>query len=337
MSQSDPSVTVVVVNFNGGQLLLHCLASLQEQGSFFRVLVIDNASVDGSARRAYETYPEYDYLPLRRNVGFARAVNIAADRIESDVMVLLNPDTLAHPGFVEEIVRPLTLDSDLGAVAGTLVFEKSPDTIASGGIDVHRNGVAIDARLGEPVLESGIPEPVFGASGGAAAYRRQVFLDVGGFPSVFFMYLEDVDLAWRLRLQGWKAVWTPKAVVEHTYSASAGEGSAFKNKLIARNRIWMLVRCVPNEFWRRDGFRYVAYDAGAFGYGLVKSDIASVRGRAEAMIRILPRLCERRDIQRSRQISSQSLEEWVKPALSPRRLIELRKLTTSLAGGDRPV
>src|SRR5690606_30776902 len=129
-----------------------------------------------------------------------------------EVVVLLNNDTVAEPDVIARITAPLERDQRVGAVAATMVFAGAPDMVASAGIEVFRDGLALDRGLGLPRTEFAVPAPVFGASAGAAAYRRAALEDVGCFPEQFFMYLEDVDLAWRLRLRGWEAVHAPGAV-----------------------------------------------------------------------------------------------------------------------------
>ena len=137
------------------------------------------------------------------------------------------------------------------------------------------------------------PQPVFGASGGAAAFRLAAFSAVGGFAEAFFMYLEDVDLAWRLRSAGWSAVWAPQAVATHAYSASAGEGSALKRRLLARNRIWTLARCLPKEAWQRDWRSIVVFDCVAMLGGCLRGDWAATRGRIEGLVGLPLRLLDR--------------------------------------------
>lgn len=326
---------VILVNFNAGPRLLTCLEALSRQTGPHTVTVVDNASTDGSTRAAHAAYPAHRYLPLRRNTGFSRAVNLAVERSRAEVIILLNPDTTPDEDFVEQITRPFRSSvNKLGAVAGTLVFESRPDIVASAGIAVHRNGVAIDQGLGEPLDRNAEPRPVFGASGGAAAYLREAFLDAGGFPDVFFLYLEDVDLAWRLRLRGWESLWAPAAVARHAYSASAGEASPLKRRLLARNRIWTLTRCLPDELLSDDGLRIALFDCGAFGYSALARDWPALRGRLEALARLAPRLCERRQIQRRRIASLHEIENWLQPSISPLRLRELRRLTASLAAGS---
>ncbi|CAN5554162.1 glycosyltransferase family 2 protein [soil metagenome] len=325
------SVEVIIVNYRSGDVLPACLSALREQSIPHQVMIVDNASGDDSARTIHRAFPEGSILPLRRNVGFARAVNIAASRSEAELIVTLNPDTVPKPNFLEHILAPFVDKPLLGSVAGTLVFASQPDTIASAGISVHRNGVAIDAMLGELHDSTVPPIPVFGASAGAAAYRRDPFLTSGGLAEPFFMYLEDVDLAWRLRLQGYESLWAPEAVVCHHYSLSAGEGSDFKRRLLARNRIWTLARCLPEEIWERDRMRIVAFDAAAFGYSMATLDRAATFGRLNALAGLLPRLAERRAIQSTRTASIDEIDRWIGPAMSPQSLLALRELTGTLA------
>jgi GT2 family glycosyltransferase len=324
-------IDVVIVNYRSEEVLSRCLAALREQTISHSIQIIDNASDDGSPRRIYDEYPEVAMLPLRRNVGFARAVNIAAQRSQSDVLVTLNPDTVPTPAFIEEITAPFAIRPELGSVAGTLLFESHPDIIASAGIDVHRNGVAIDALLGEKHDSHAPLAPVFGASAGAAAFRRDAFIRVGGLAEPFFMYLEDVDLAWRMRMQGFSCVWNPAASVLHRYSSSAVEGSSFKRRLLARNRIWTLVRCLPDEILKRDWPHICAFDGAALAYGVATLDRASLIGRAHSVAGILPRLSERRRIQEARSVEVDAIDRWIQSPISARRLLELRRLTGRFA------
>ena len=329
-------IVVVLVNYNSADHLHACLAALAAQTLAHRTLVVDNASRDGSARRAHVAFPTVAFLPLRRNVGFARAVNLAAERLAGsvDALVTLNPDTVPEPDFLERLLAPLRADPNVAAVAATLVFATRPNVIASAGIVVHRNGVALDARLGDlrPVPGTA-PEPVFGASGGAAAFRLAAFRAVGGFPEAFFMYLEDVDLAWRLRVAGWQAVWAPEAVATHAYSAAAGEGSPFKRRLLARNRIWTLARCLPKEAWARDWRSIVWFDIVACAASLIRGDWAALRGRIEGVLGLPLRLAERTKMTRRAYTHGNwmTVAPWIAPPISIRRVLQLRRLTARLA------
>lgn len=330
-------VTVVIVNFNGGQTILNCLHALSNPRDQHDILIVDNASSDGSARVIHDRFPDVRIIPLRHNVGFARAVNIAAAQIRHDgALITLNPDTVPCPEFVELLVQPLEDNPQLGSTAGTLVFSSNPSIVASAGIRVHRNGVAMDDLLGENHIdeEDGV-RPVFGASGGAAAYRLAAFCEAGGMCEPFFLYLEDVDLAWRLRLRGWGSVNVRAAIATHDYSSSSVEGSAFKRRLLARNRIWTLARCLPRELWIRDRAAILAFDLLAAGHGTVTRDLASLQGRAAGIAGLPPRLRERTSIQTEAIVNAETIAEWIHPAISPRRLMQLRRLTRALAQPKR--
>ncbi len=327
-------ITVVIVNYNGGEALLRCLTALGAQTRQTEIIVVDNASTDGSLERAVPQHRTARYVPLRRNSGFARAFNIGVNRIGSDdgIVVALNPDTIPEPDFIERLVEPLAADHVIGSTAGTLTFTNAPETIASAGIAIHRNGVAIDARLGDRLsaMSAGSWQPVFGPSGGAAAYRLRMFREVGGFCEPFFLYLEDVDLAWRMRLAGQESVWVPGARARHDYSASAGEGSAFKRRLIARNRIWTLARCLPRDVWHRDRAAIVSFDLLATAYGAATRDPA-FRGRLEALPALPLRLREGTVIRRQASVGWDAIDRWIEPPVTARRLRELRRLTGNLA------
>ncbi|RIK40168.1 MAG: glycosyltransferase family 2 protein [Chloroflexi bacterium] len=330
------SATIVLVNYNTSEHVRTCLAALEAQTQRQAIVVVDNASTDGQIGLLHREFPQVRFIPLRRNVGFARAVNIVAHHkaTNTEVLVTLNPDTVPRPDFVEALLDPLSNPS-VSAVAGTLVFASDPDVIASAGVDVYRTGLALDARLGQPLATSTLPAEVFGPSGGAAAYRLDAFRQVGGFCDAFFLYLEDVDLAWRLRLCGHHSIWTPDAVATHAYSAAAGEGSTLKRRLLARNRVWTIARCLPDVIWRRDRAAILAFDAKAVAWAAAHRDMALLRGRAEGIARLPPRLCERRAIQRAACVSPAELMRWIQPALADRELLALRDLTRRYAVQER--
>jgi GT2 family glycosyltransferase len=330
-------VTVVLVNYNTARELRTCLEALGSQTIPQRTIVVDNASTEGDLQTLARSQPSIEFVPLRRNVGFARAANIGAIRAgHNGTIVLLNPDTIPDDDFIEKITSPLDADPRIGAVAGTLVFASNPRIVASAGVDMHRNGVAIDAHLGRTrtSLARYDMAPVFGASGGAVAYRADAFFDVGGFSEPFFLYLEDVDLAWRLRLRGWETVLATQAVARHDYSASAGEGSPLKRRLLARNRLWVLARCLPDDIWTRDRRAILAFDMATVAFSTVTGDTASLRGRAAGLAGLPARLAERTRIQARTSINQDALDRWLRPAISPARLVSLRRLTARLATQD---
>jgi GT2 family glycosyltransferase len=323
--------SIIVVTYNGWQHTHDCLCAIERDlPPDASVIVVDNASTDGTPDRIRAQFPTVQPIENERNLGFAAGANLGIARSEGDVVVLLNSDVVIEPGFIAEILAPFARSSRIGAVAGTLVYQRRPDIVASAGIDVFRNGLALDYGAGRRRSDL-TDQPVFGASGGAVAYRRTALNDVGLFPEAFFMYLEDVDLAWRLRLRGWKTMLAANAVAAHAVSASSGEGSSFKRRLLARNRIWTLIRCFPRGLSLRYGWRVARYDGLVLASAPFRRDGASFGGRIEALGGVRARLAERRLIQSRTTVTHAEIEKWLRPEPTASELLRLRKRSRELA------
>ncbi len=239
-------VTVIVVTWQGRDLLPGCLDSLRRQTCAHRLLVVDNASTDGTAALLAGDYPEAEVLALPRNTGFAGGVQAGLARVDTPYVALLNNDAQAEPGWLEALVKTLDDDSTLAAVTSRMLLVEPAGVINNAGVGIKADGYGYDLGLGEadgPDFDQ--PREVFGFSGGAAALRTEVARDLGGFAERFFLYYEDTDLSWRLRLAGHRIDYQPAAIVRHQHSASADQSSvgfAFHNE---RNRLLMLTRCAP--------------------------------------------------------------------------------------------
>ena len=325
-------VSVVVVNYNGRSVLDACLNSLLNQSrQADELFVVDNGSSDGSQREIRDRFPAIRLIDVGRNLGFAAANNLAIKQVSGDVVLLVNNDTRADPEFVAEMLKPFELRERVGAVASLMVFANAPDTIASAGIAVYRNGLALDQALGMPVNAVHAGTQVFGPSAGAAAYSLDALRDVGAFPESFFMYLEDVDLAWRLRLRGWETRLAPRALIQHDYSASSVEGSDFKRRLLARNRLWVIARCVPASILRSTWSDIARYELMALAFGISRFDRSNVGGRVAGALGLGARIAERREIQSRSTVSADALEAWLRPSPPAREMLRLREVAASLA------
>lgn len=325
-------VDVIIVNWNGRRHLEACLPSLAG-GRFqdFQLIVADNGSSDGSQAWLREVWPQVRLLDLGENLGFAEANNRAIRAGRAPWVALLNNDTVADPGWLEALLATAEADPRLAAVASRMSFMDQPEILNSTGIAVDPTGIAWDRLGGAPDAAGDAPARVFGASAGAALYRRAALEavaepDAAGQAAVFdpdfFMYLEDVDLAWRLRLAGWEAAYAPQARVLHHQSASSGEGSPFKNRLLARNKVWTLAKNYP--FWPLLAWSplVLAYDLGSAPYRLLaQGQDAALRGRLEAWRRIGPMLAKRRRIQAARKVSWPALRAVLSPFDPPWRVL----------------
>lgn len=337
-----PETAVVILNWNGARLLPECLSALASQSyRDFELWLVDNGSIDGSSALLddLERSPQPAWMPaplprpprvIRNldNVGFAAGNNQAIRLSQARYVVPLNNDAMAGPSWLGELVSTArACGPRLGMVASTMVFAHQPSIVASAGISVHRDGLALDRGLGLPVerLEGLGMAPVFGPSAGAALYSRDLLNDVGLFDERFFSYLEDADLAWRARARGWRAVHNPRAVVRHVYSATGGQESPFKRRLIARNRTWTIYKNMPEALLRRFGPLIARYDSLAVLRGLIANDRYSISGRMEG-IRTLSRFTEdRRKITTAARLHPDEMAAFFAPALTPVQALKYRK------------
>lgn len=246
-----PEVSIVIPNWNGLGLLRPCLASLQQQTFCdYEIIVVDNASTDGSLQMVASEFPEVRVLALGRNLGFAGGSNAGIRQAVGDIVVALNNDTEAEPTWLQNLVRALGRHPEAGSAASRLMVFSKPGIIHSAGDLYGRDGIpnsrGVWQQYGAPYDREVF---VFGPCGGAAAYRREMLDEIGLYDEAFFMYCEDVDLNWRAQLAGWKCVYVPEAVVHHHLSATGG--GALSSYFVGRNTLWVLARNVPWQLLRK--------------------------------------------------------------------------------------
>jgi GT2 family glycosyltransferase len=235
---------VVIPTVNARELLARSLASLDRQTRKpAGIVVVDNASTDGTASMVRERFPGVELLRLESNVGFGRAINrgVAGIAPSAAVVVLVNNDCTCDPRFLERLLAPFQ-SPQVGMVAGVLLQGSAPDLIDSAGFELDVTLRSWDLGWNEPLEPvSRLPEPV-GPCGGAAAYRLAAFREAGGFDEALFAYWEDVDLALRLRAAGWECVRAPEAVALHEHGATLGAASPAARRLEAFGRAYVLAK-----------------------------------------------------------------------------------------------
>jgi GT2 family glycosyltransferase len=241
-------VAVLIVNWNGGDLLRQCLESLDRQRRRpDHVVVVDNGSSDDSLTQAGQLLARVELIKLPSNVGFARGNNIAAHAARQfDALALLNPDAVAEPGWLEALVRAAERHPDTASFASQMLLASTPQYLDGAGDSYHVSGRAW--RNGHRAFSTTWPADdveVFGPCAAAALYRREAFEEVGGFDEQYFCYFEDVDLAFRLRLRGHRCRYVHAAVVRHVGSALSGYRSDFAVYHGERNAVWTFVKNMP--------------------------------------------------------------------------------------------
>lgn len=337
-----PLASIVVVTWNGRDRIGRCLAAaLAQTYEPTEVIVVDNGSSDGT-EEVVAAFPRARLVRSERNLGFAGGANLGIQAAEGELIATLNDDAEPEPEWLAELVRAAERSARVGMVASKMLFLDRPDVIDSTGFCLDRAGIAWDRRGGERDDGPEPPAPLLGPCAGAALYRRTMLDDVGPFDADFFLYLEDVDLAWRARLAGWDCAYAPGARVYHEHSAAAGEDSPRKRYYLGRNKLWTIAKCYPTPMLYVYLPGILAYDAlAALGYLLAPPDpttplasrLAAIRGRL-AGLRGLPRaLAKRREVQRKRRIDGRRAAEMLAPLTPPwvvyRRFAHLGRGKTS--------
>lgn len=235
------------MNWNGGNAVLACLESVRAQSRApSAVVVVDNASSDGSPECIEQRFPEVRMIRLDSNVGFGRAVNLGVEAIRAEWVALLNNDAIADAEWLAELALGALSAPDVGMVACKIyldlegrILDKVGHRIAIDGQNFGRGHASPDRGQYDGLAEVSWPD------GCASLWRRDVFRQVGGLDEEFFAYADDADLGIRFRLAGWRCAAAPHAIVEHRHSQSLGAFSAKKLFLVERNRIWLAVKYFP--------------------------------------------------------------------------------------------
>ena len=242
------TVAVLIVNWNSRNLLGECLKSLSAQTRPpDRVIIVDNNSTDDSLLLAADWLQGVEVIRLQENAGFARANNIAAEAAGGvDALALLNPDAFPAPGWLAALVAAAERQPDVGSFASWMLLDTQPDFLDGAGDSYHSSGRAWrnGHRMRAREWPAGDTE-VFAPCAAAALYRRAAFESAGGFDEHYFCYFEDVDLGFRLRLQGFRCVCVQDAVVRHVSSATTGYRSDFAVYHGERNAVWTFFKDMP--------------------------------------------------------------------------------------------
>ena len=237
--------SVVVVSYNGRGDLERCLRSLLDAGDQdVEVIVVDNASSDGSAEFVARAFPDVRLIRNRVNRGFGAACNLGAGLARGAYLAFLNPDTVVESGWLDELTRALEETPDAALATSKVLLLDAPDRINAAGNDSHFTGVTLCRGAGQPRWRFDEREEVSAVSGAAFALRRSVFAALGGFDESFFLYLEDTDLSWRARLAGYRCLYVPSSIVYHAYVLHFGPRKTFDQE---RNRYRMLLKTLR---WR---------------------------------------------------------------------------------------
>jgi len=240
-------VRIVIVDYKSGPHLQACIDALKTQtNSNFEVVIVDNNCPEGAAQNLSNLDSRFHVLSSEVNLGFAGGCNFGAQKAQTQWLIMLNPDTVPDPEWLEHLYQAAQTYPDISMFGTTLVSAQSPGLLDGYGDVLSIYGIAWRGGSGAPISVAGDEDLlVFGPCGAAAMYRTNAFNAVGGFDTDFFCYIEDVDIAWRLRLQGSDCVQVRAAICAHVGSVSTADNPSFRYYHTARNSIWMIVKCAP--------------------------------------------------------------------------------------------
>lgn len=217
------TASVIIPNWNGKHLLDDCLTSLKRQ-TFrdFEVIVVDNGSTDGSVEYLKDKYSWTKVVMLDKNYGFAKAINKGVLESIGEYVIFLNNDTAVDKDWIRELIKCISKRKDAISINSKILNFFDHKKIDGVGIEINEVGQA--RSIGWEQKDTGQYNremEIFGATGGASLFRKDIFLKVGMFDENYFMYSEEVDLAFRTHFLGYKSFYCPSAVVYHKHKASS--------------------------------------------------------------------------------------------------------------------
>lgn len=305
LAPHDPLISVVVLAWNSAEHLPRCLQALAGQTCRdFEVILVDNGSSDGCLEGVEERFPGL-HLRVERlatNIGFAAANNLGARMAGGKWLVLLNSDAFAEPGWMEALHRAAVNNPGYSFFASRQLQAQDPALLDGAGDALHISGLAWRRYAGWPADRYGLEQgEVFSACAAAAMYSRAAFSRVGGFDEDFFSYHEDVDLGFRLRLQGFRCLYVPGAVVQHVGSVSQGAHSDFAVYHWQRNFIWSFIQNMPGVLlWRALPAHLLANVIQQVSHARSGEAAAAWKGKWDALRGLGNALKKRRQIQKKR-------------------------------------
>ncbi len=253
MNNNVAHTAVALLNWNGKKWLEKFLPVLVDKTPDAKIYMIDNRSSDGSVEWVRKHFPEVKIIGLVKNYGFAGGYNRGLNQIDEDIVVLLNTDVEVTDNWLSALVETLDSNKKIVAVQPKIKDYNRKEFFeyagAAGGFIDNLGYPYCDGRLAwQTERDEGQydrEKEIHWASGACMAVKKDVFLQSGGFDEYFFAHQEEVDWAWRMRRQGYKLVYTPRATVFHVGGGNLSYGNPFKTYLNFRNNLIMLLKNLP--------------------------------------------------------------------------------------------
>lgn len=318
-------LAIVVLNWNGADLLEKCLVSLSAQTHRdFQIVVVDNNSEDNSRQVLQKLKTKLGkklhVIFNSKNSGFAGGVNIgityALDN-KFDGVALFNNDAVADKNWLKNLALSLTKNKNIGIVTG-LLLHADGKTIDSSGDWYSKWGLPFPRSRGQKTKDAPKSGFVFGASGGASLYKAELFKDIGLFDEAFFAYYEDVDISFRAQLAGWKVFYTNNAIAFHERGASSDKIHGFAVYQTFKNLPLLYVKNVPATYFGVIGPRFfLAYWLLFFNTFTKGLGWPALKGWLVSLFYLAHAAKQRQHIQKQRQAPYEYIDSILWPDLPP--------------------
>ena len=274
MLSPTPPVAVIILNWNGERLLRRFLPSVVENTppELAHIIVADNGSTDGSLNLLARDFPEVKVIRFAENHGFAKGYNLALEQTRYPYTVLLNSDVSVPAGWLAPLYTAMERDHSIGACQPKILSADHPDRFeyagAAGGF-IDRNGYPycrgrLFATVEKDLGQYDTPADLFWASGAALMVRTELYLRLGGLDPAFFAHMEEIDLCWRILLDGHRIVCVPGSAVYHLGGGSLPAENPKKTYLNFRNNLLMLHKNLPLRSLRSTLLRRRLLDTAAW-------------------------------------------------------------------------
>lgn len=246
---TEVNIGVVIINYNSAKYLLKALSTLAQQTyQPVEVIILDNASNEELPSNIFETKLNLKLIKSTTNLGFAAGNNFAIQNLDKSVnwIALLNPDAYPDQNWLAEMVKIIRSHPSYTFLGSKLLCETEPNLLDGTGDAYHISGKAWRMLHKKPIHQASSElKEIFSPCAAAALYRRDIFEEAEGFDESFFCYYEDIDLAFRLRLLGYKCCYVPTAIATHTGSATTKRHSDFYTYHGHRNLVWTYLKNMP--------------------------------------------------------------------------------------------
>lgn len=318
-----PKVSIIVVTWNGRELLGNCLASLYRQRYTDReIILVDNGSVDSSAHFVMNAFPDVKIVVLSDNKGFTGGATAGFAASSGEFIALLNDDAEADDQWLENLLQAMETDPRTG-ICASKILRADDGTIDSAGDGATTWGVGYKRGLGKDVCCYSSQGYVFGACGAAALYRRTMLESIGFLDELFVLHYEDADLNFRAQLAGWKCLYVPTALAYHKVGATVPAWSEEHVYYHARNLEALWIKNMPVALMLRFAHHKLLQEIASFLYVCLmrRQWKAYLRAKRDAILLLPSQLTRRRRIQSKRTVSNWYLKSMLTPLLD-RELIQ---------------